>query len=768
MSSITWPAPIREALDHRVAGPAIKVVVAYVVCIELVAQFVLGRIQLGPLDLGLQDGVVPRTIWLNGAAVGLLYGLLGMGLILVYRANRIINFAQAALGTVPAVLCLQLINARHVNYWFTLPILLVTAIALGAFVDVVIMRRFRDAPRLIATVATIGISLLLTAGEVVVQKVVAGELITSSSFSTPFSRFSTTIGPLVYDGNFFVAIVATVSICAALGAFFRFTDIGIAVRASAESGERAALLGIPVARVSTLVWMMAALLSAIAIFLRAPMVGLTVGSSIGPSVLLYGLAAAVIARMDSLPMVVIAGMGIGMLDQGAVWATNKGSLSQSLMLVVILVALLAQKGTLSRAMDAGVSTWQAAREYRPVPSELRDCSEVVAAKGVLLNVVLFVAVVLPLLLPERFAGRFAQVVLFAMVGVSLVILTGWAGQISLGQFAFAGVGSMVAAGMAVRGWDFFACLLAAGLAGALVAVLVGLPALRIQGLFLAVTTLAFGFTVQKLLLNPEYFSWWLPHLGQSVGRPKLYGQFSTLSDTRFYFVCLAFLLLSVMAARSLRRYRFGRILIGTRDNGRGVQAYGVNLARTRLMAFAISGFIAAVAGGLFAFQLQSVDASTFTPTKSVAMFMIAAIGGMASLPGAILGALYVEGLPFLFNGNETLRLATSSVGLLALLMFVPGGLSQLAFGARDAFLRWVAARNDIHVPSLVADSLVTDEGDGVAVEVAETTAPAPVEVLELLGCPVCGARIPVDEAKHHAHFDPSTVETASVPVGGVR
>ena len=99
------------------------------------------------------------------------------------------------------------------------------------------------------------------------------------------------------------------------------------------------------------------------------------------------------------------------------------------------------------------------------------------------------------------AGRFAQVVIFAIVGVSLVILTGWAGQISLGQFAFAGVGSLVASGMAVRGWDFFACLFAAGLAGALAAILVGLPALRIQGLFLAVTTLAFAFTVEKLLLN---------------------------------------------------------------------------------------------------------------------------------------------------------------------------------------------------------------------------------------------------------------------------
>ena len=768
MNRPTLPVPVRDALEHPIGGPALKVIAAYVVFIELIAQLVLGRLQLGPLDVGLQDGIVPRTIWLNGAAVGLLYGLLGMGLILVYRANRIINFAQAALGAVPAVLCLQLINARGVSYWLTLPILLVTAVALGAFVDVVVMRRFRDAPRLIATVATIGVSLLLTVGEVVTQQVVAGELITSAKFSTPFSSFRATIGPLVYDGNFFVAVVATVVICAALGAFFRFTDMGIAVRASAESGERAALLGIPVARVSTLVWILAACMSAVAIFLRAPMVGLTVGSSIGPSVLLYGLAAAVIARMDSLPLCVAAGMGIGMLDQGAVWATSKGSLSQSLMLVVILAALLVQKGAVSRAMDAGVSSWQAAKEYRPVPIELRACREVVLARSALITLALFVAVVLPLLLPQRFAGRFALVALFAMVGVSLVILTGWAGQISLGQFAFAGVGSMVAAGMAVRGWDFFACLTAAGLAGAFVAVLVGLPALRIQGLFLAVTTLAFGFTVQKLLLNTEYFGWWLPKLGQPVGRPKLYGQFSTISDTRFYFVCLAFLGLSLVVARSLRRYRFGRILIGSRDNGRGVQAYGVNLSSTRLLAFAISGFIAAVAGGLFAFQLQSVDASTFTPEKSIAMFMIVAIGGMASLPGAILGALYVEGLPFLFDGNDNLRLATSSVGLLFLLMFVPGGLSQIAFGGRDSFLRWVAARNEIHVPSLVADSLVTDdEPDPSGAE------PSPIEIVEpvteLIGCPTCGARVPVGEARYHAHFAVDADEPDPVAVlGGAR
>ncbi len=244
-----------------------------------------------------------------------------------------------------------------------------------------------------------------------------------------------------------------------------------------------------------------------------------------------------------------------------------------------------------------------------------------------------------------------------------------------------------------------------------------------------------------------------------------------MSDTRFYFVCLAFLALSLLVAKSLRKYRFGRILIGTRDNGRAVQAYGVNLAATRLTAFAMSGFIAAVGGALLAFQLMSIDASTFSPGRSITMFSIAAIGGMSSLLGPILGALYVEGLPFLFDGNENLRLATSSVGLLFLLMFVPGGLSQIAFGIRDSFLRWVAARNDIHVPSLVADSLVTsddepvtplDDGPAAGVELDQPTP-------DLIGCPTCGARIPVDEAKYHAHFDVSSIDTGEVEtVGGVR
>jgi len=742
---------VTNALQHPRYGAAIKLLLAYVLLIEVAVQLLFGRFQYFGLDAGLQDHTVPHEIFLNGAAVGLLYALLGMGLILTYRANRIINFAQAQLGSVPAVTALLLMLRKGVNYFLVVPIVIVGAIILGALVEILFIRRFRNAPRLIVTVATIGVSILLVALELGVQKWITGELITSSAFTTPWSRFHLDLGALRFDGNFLVAPIVTIGICIGLGAFFKFTDMGIAIRASAENGERASLLGIPINRVSTVVWIMAAVMSAIAVFLRAPVSGLTVGSSIGPSVLLYGLAAAVIARMESLPMCVIAGMGIGIVDQSALYGTRRSSLAIAIMLVVILVALLAQKGRMARALDAGVSTWQAAKEYRPIPQELRNVAEVVMAKGAVVNIVLFFTVILPLVLDEKYAGRFTIVAITAMVGVSLVVLTGWAGQISLGQFGFAGLGALAAAGLGVRHVDFFVCLLVAGAVGAIAAVLIGLPALRIQGPFLAVTTLSFAFTVQYFFLNPSYMKWWLPKPGQFVTRPKLYGFFSTQSDIRFYFVCLAFLVLMLLMARSLRRNRIGRILIGVRDNPRGVQAYGVNLAGTKLAAFAISGFIAAVAGGLFTFYLQSIDSNTYTATASVNVFTVAVIGGLTSLPGAIIGAVWVEGIPFLFNGDPIIRLLTSSVGLLVLLLFVPGGLSELFYKNRDSFLRWVAKRNSIHVPSLVADSLVaTAAADEHAIsEAADHEVTVQPDVIR---CPQCDALVAMADAFAHEHF----------------
>jgi branched-chain amino acid transport system permease protein len=712
-------------------------------------------------------------VFIDGAVIGSLYALVAMGLILVYRANRIINFAQAQLGAVPAVLALLLIALKGWNYWVVIPIVIVGGGLLGAGVEVAVIRRFSRSPRLILTVVTIGVSFLLLVLEFVVKQGVSGDLLKSAttSFPTPWANFTFHIGIYTLTGDHIFAVAVVGVIVIALGAFFRYTDMGIAVRASAENGERAALLGIPVKRVSTVVWVIAATMSAIGVFLRAPLVGLPLTGFVGPGILLFGLAVAVIAQMESLPTALAAGMLIGCIDRAAVFSTNRASLANAVMLIVIILALLVQRGKLSRAYDMGASTWQAVKEVRPIPTELRGLPEVTRMRVALIVVIGVLVLGAPYLLGDVQTGKLTQLAIFAIVGVSLVILTGWSGQISLGQFAIAGIGAAVAGGLAANhGWDFFATIFVGGLAGALVAVIIGIPALRIQGLFLAVTTLAFAFTVQNFVLSREFFGWLLPGDFSFVERPTLYGAFDLDStshwlwfdvhgDAKYYYLCLVFLGLAVCAAQAMRRNRSGRILIGVRDNGRVMQAFGVNLARTRLASFAISGFLAAMAGALFAYQQRTVDGATYTPELSLKLFVMTVIGGLGSISGAIMGTVYVIGVPLLpgLRDIDNIDLLSSGLGLLLLLYFLPGGLAEGFYRLRDNWLRKIASRRGIHVPSLLADSLVVVEATEAEEHIIEAAEQHVVEgpttvTVDLIGCPVCGARLPVHEAGMHEHF----------------
>jgi branched-chain amino acid transport system permease protein len=737
-----WVERARTALGHRVWGSVIIVVAAYVLLIEGVLQLAFGRIELGPISIGRYDDSLPRGVFIDGAVIGSLYALVAIGLTLVYRANRVINFAQAQLGAVPAVVALLLIALKGWNYWLVVPIVLIGGAALGAGVEVVAVRRFRKAPRLILTVVTIGIGFVLLVAEFAVKVALSDELIetAATTFPTPWASTTWQLGIYTLTGDAVFALVVVAGVCATLAAFFRYTDMGIAVRASAENDDRASLLGIPVARVSTVVWAIAATISAIGIFLRAPLVGLPLTGFTGPSILLYGLAAAVIARMERLPLALGAGVLIGCIDASARFATRRPSLAQAVMLGVILLALLLQRKAMARAYDTGTSSWQVVREIRPVPAELRRLPEVARARLAVALTVGAAVILAPFVVGELSTGRLTQLVIYAMVGVSLVVLTGWSGQISLGQWAIAGIGCAVAGGLiANHGWDLFATLAVAGLAGAGVAVLIGLPALRIQGLFLAVTTLAFAFTVQNLVLSREFFGWLLPEDFAFVERPVLYGVldmttpsqvlgFTVGPEAKLYYLCVIFLGLSVAVASALRNGRSGRVLIGARDNPRLVQAFGVPLARTRLAAFAVSGFIAAVAGALFVLEQGKVIAGSFPPEQSILLFVMTVIGGMGSITGAILGAVYIVGVPLLpgLRSIDNIELLSSGLGLLVLLYFVPGGLAELLYRGRDTWLRTVAGRRGLHVPALLADSLVEDQPtDPLAAAVDDRAAAGP-------------------------------------------
>ena len=302
---------------------------------------------------------VPLGIVLVGVVVGSLYGLVATGIILVYRANKVVNFSQAEFGSVAAVVAIELVIQSQVNYFVSVAVGLLLALALGAVIDVVVIRRFRKAPRLILAVVTIGLAQILNGIAIVIPLLWSG--LSAGRFTTPFT-FSATVDPVRFNGNHLVAVITVAVLMSGLGLFLRFSSYGIAIRAAAENGDRAGLLGVPVARLSTVVWAVAGLLSASAAILRVPIVGFASFASVsgaGSALLLRTLAAAVIARMESLPRAFVAAVALGVFQESANWNLSRTTVVDAMLVVIILGALLLQRDLLSRAAETGIATWKA-------------------------------------------------------------------------------------------------------------------------------------------------------------------------------------------------------------------------------------------------------------------------------------------------------------------------------------------------------------------------------------------------------------------------
>jgi branched-chain amino acid transport system permease protein len=233
------------------------------------------------------------------------------------------------------------------------------------------------------------------------------------------------------------------------------------------------------------------------------------------------------------------------------------------------------------------------------------------------------------------------------------------------------------------------------------AVVVGLPALRFRGLYLAVSSFAFALATTSYLLDRSYFAS-LPRDFDRIPRNPLFGVIDVATPTRLYYVCLGAFVLSVYALSGIRRSRTGRVLVALRDNERSAQAYGISVVRAKLTAFAISGFVAAAAGSLFVHLQGQLGTNPYQPFENLVIFAVVVVGGITSLPGAALGALYFQGAKW-FLPAEWQALA-SGVGVLFVLLVLPHGLGGLMYSVRDQFLRAVARRRGIVVPSLLTDA----------------------------------------------------------------
>jgi ABC-type branched-subunit amino acid transport system ATPase component/ABC-type branched-subunit amino acid transport system permease subunit len=273
-----------------------------------------------------------------------------------------------------------------------------------------------------------------------------------------------------------------------------------------------------------------------------------------------------------------------------------------------------------------------------VPEVLRERFVPKHGARLLALVALAIALLLPALPPLRGEGdrfQLATIVIFAIVGVSLTMVIGWGGQLSLGHFAVVGVGAYVAARMSTAGYGIVPLFLVAGSVGAAVLVLVALPALRVRGFTLAVTSLGFSIVGFQYLFRTQWFTGSQNSARDVEALPVLRGALDGTSQLFVYFVALATLVLLSLAAKQLRASVPGRIMVAVRDDERASAAYGITPATVKLATLAVSGFFSGIAGVLWADAWRNVQPEQFSPTVSLSLLAIPVIGGLGSVSGAI-------------------------------------------------------------------------------------------------------------------------------------
>ena len=288
----------------------------------------------------------------------------------------------------------------------------------------------------------------------------------------------------------------------------------------------------------------------------------------------------------------------------------------------------------------------------------------------------------PLLLAEYLLAQLTFILIYGIVGLGLMLLAGYTGLFSIGHAAFFGVGAYAQAVLTGMGWPFPLALAVGAVLSAAVGVVVGLPALRVKGIYLGIATLAFGFIVEEVFARWESVTG--GNAGKTVGSVKMFG-WTADSGTSFYFVCLAVAVLCTLACLNLLRSPTGRAFVAIRDSEISAQSMGIHLARYKTLSFAISAALAGIGGALYAHQIRFLSPDQFNIIQSIDLLLIVVIGGLGSIHGAFLGAIFLIGLPQAISAVKDflpeaigqapgLKAVVYGAVLIAFVLFEPMGL----------------------------------------------------------------------------------------------
>ena len=658
-----------------------------------------------------------------GLINGLLIGLLAVGLVLVYKSSRFLNLANAQLGVLSSQLLAKWVLDEGWNWWAAFVVCVPVGFAIGYLVDRFFVRplRERSASTVSLMLLTLGASQVLLVFTYVSTFGPSGVRLETVGYPQPFHT-NITIGSVPLTGADLLTIILIPALVAALGLFLRYSTLGKSMRAAASNPDEARLCGISTRRVSLITWALAGGVSAIASILQAPNQLAFSAPALGPYLLLFSLGAAALGAFISLPVAVGGGLLIGVVDQLVLAGTSDAADGELAVLALIILVVLVRGRAIGRVFAAG----GAVADDRPplrIPALLVDRpvvryyrTAVLAAAGL----VVLVAPLLPILRSEADRLNLALIAIYALIAVSLTIAIGWAGQISLGQFALVGVGAFAAGHLLDRGWSLPMLLLVAGLVGALFTILIGLPALRVPGLTLAVTTLGLAVVAPDWLFHQSWLG--TANGDLSVDVPAIMrGLGRTSSKLTIYYCCLVVLVAAATAMWALRRSSPGRLVVAVRDNESAAAAFGVTPGTVKMAALSISGFLAGAAGALWAaaHANSSINYTDFTPDVSILVVAIPVIAGVGSIGGAVFVAAVFETMQEFVSPHLGSVFPGGNAGVASILLFSGLGLVIVLLrfpqGVAGAVQAWWQRRLDLMAEAVPA-AIPSAAGPALAVE----------------------------------------------------
>ncbi|MEY9757180.1 ABC transporter permease [Bradyrhizobium yuanmingense] len=595
---------------------------------------------------------------INGLIVGNVYALVAVGLALIFGVSRLINFAQGSIYLVGAYIGWIAVVQLHTPLPLTIIVVAVAAAIVGLIIERFGLRPLQNSVRIAPLLATIGISFVL---DQLVMLIFSPNPRALPS-QLPDVRFQVgggTIGPLDL-------LIAGVGLTSALllFVFLRYTKLGWAVRATAQDRDAAMQMGVDVNRVNQAVFGIAAALGGVS----GMLVGMyynQIDTAMSLQATLKGVVAEVVGGAGNVPGAVIGSLLLGLVESYgvAVLGTSYRNLFAFLLLVVVLVL---------RPNGLFVS----ARQAPPEPltgTFIAPSRPVNIPRWALLAAVAGFAI-LPLF-PVSFyvLQTLINAWLLGMLALSLTLVAGTMGQVSLGHAALLAIGAYtsallsltlaVPAGLAVIG---------GGLMSAALGTLLISPSFRLRGHYVSIATLAIGEIVALVILNWESVT--RGPIGISGIPPLALFGYDLISPTSVYWFSLAVMVVLALLQGRLLTSHLGRSFRAIRDDDIAARAYGLSLNRYKSIAFIFGGFAAGVSGGIAAHLYSYINHETFNTQQSILALTVVILGGLGNVIGAIVGSVALVGLPEVFRIAAEYRILIYGIVLLLLVRFRPQGL----------------------------------------------------------------------------------------------